>query len=61
MKAGSDRTPAVVNTAPAPRINCSHQSTRLLLVLLMLVSLNVVACYDLLIRKLLRLNRPPLG
>jgi hypothetical protein len=51
------------NPAPAPesktedisRVKCSHQSTRVLLVLLLLVTLNLVAAYDWIISRLLKL------
>ena len=47
------------------RIQCSHQSTRVLLALLLLISLNAVAAYDWVISRLLKLlpggRRQPLA
>jgi CheY-like chemotaxis protein len=42
------------NSAPDEPIACSHPSARTLLVLLILVTLNVVACYDAILTFLLR-------
>lgn len=56
MDSRPNPTPAAEsNNEDLSRIRCSHQSTRLLLVLLILVTLNVVAAYDCIIAGLLKL------
>ena len=56
MNSRSDPKPASESkNGDVSRINCSHQSTRVLLVLLMLVTVNLVGAYDWMIARLLKL------
>jgi hypothetical protein len=55
MKSGNDKEakPEEADQTPS-RLLCSSQSSRLLLVILIAISLNIVACYDWILSRVLK-------
>ncbi len=58
MKSGQDtKVSHPIKCGDSFRFICANPSTRILLMFLILVSLNIVACYDFILARLLKLLR----
>jgi len=58
MKSGQEKKPlAQIKLGDPYRLMCSNPSARILLMILLLLSLNLVACYDSLLAWVLKLLR----